>query len=151
MQSFNTSLIIAGTLSFIASILHLSIIIGGPQWYRFFGAGEKMAQMAERGLLYPALITAGIALVLFIWGLYAYSAAGLIVKLPLMKPALGIITAIYLLRGVVGFILAFHPGMKESQDFSFSFWIISSAICLVYGLVHLIGVYGNWANLSSLD
>jgi len=41
----------AGTLSFIASALHIAIIIGGPSWYRFFGAGESMASMAERVLI----------------------------------------------------------------------------------------------------
>ena len=85
MQSPNLSLIIAGILSCTASLMHLAIIIGGPQWYRFFGAGEQMATMAAQGQWYPTLVTSFIALVLFGWALYAFSGAGLIAKLPLLK------------------------------------------------------------------
>jgi len=46
-----TSLKIAGCLSLLASLAHLAIIVGGPSWYRFFGAGEQLATMAEQGLL----------------------------------------------------------------------------------------------------
>jgi hypothetical protein len=42
-------LILAGAGSLAASILHLACIAGGPEWYRFFGAGERMARMAARG------------------------------------------------------------------------------------------------------
>ncbi len=34
---------VAGILSFVTSVLHIAIIIGGPEWYRFFGAGEGAA------------------------------------------------------------------------------------------------------------
>ena len=59
-------------------MLHLAIIAGGPDWYRFFGAGEGMARMAERGMLKPALITLGIAAILAVWAAYAFAGAGLI-------------------------------------------------------------------------
>lgn len=42
-------LVIAGSMSFISSLLHIAIILGGPDWYRFFGAGEQMAKMTESG------------------------------------------------------------------------------------------------------
>ncbi|KKK66980.1 hypothetical protein LCGC14_2958640, partial [marine sediment metagenome] len=45
----NICLIVAGTLSAIAAILHLGCIYFGAPWYRFFGAGEQMAQLAEQG------------------------------------------------------------------------------------------------------
>ncbi len=57
----NPWLIAAGVLSAAAALLHLAIVAGGPDWYRFFGAGEGMARMAERGLLRPTLITLAIA------------------------------------------------------------------------------------------
>lgn len=49
-------LVIAGSLSFLAALLHIIVVIGGPDWYRFFGAGESMAVMAERGSLKPTII-----------------------------------------------------------------------------------------------
>ena len=57
-------LIAAGMLNAAAAILHLAVILGGPDWYRFFGAGEGMARMAEQGMVRPVLITLGIAAIL---------------------------------------------------------------------------------------
>ncbi len=42
-------LTVAASLSFIAAALHVAIIFGGGDWYRFFGAGEAMASLAESG------------------------------------------------------------------------------------------------------
>jgi hypothetical protein len=39
----NFWLVGGGILSAIAALLHAAVIAGGPDWYRFFGAGEEMA------------------------------------------------------------------------------------------------------------
>jgi len=83
----NRFLIAGGILSAGASLLHLGIITGGPDWYRFFGAGESMARMAEQGSWTPTVITLGIASVLAVWSAYAFSGAGLIPRLPLIPAA----------------------------------------------------------------
>lgn len=142
-------LIVAAALSFVASVLHVAIIIGGPSWYRFFGAGEGMAALAEKGSIQPTLITLGIAAILFVWGLYALSGAGVIFKLPLLKVALLIIAFIYLARGVAGFVLPFissHPSIAQN---SVTFWLISSLICCVFGLFYLFGTINSWTRLAS--
>lgn len=144
MQSPNTSFIIAGTLSCIASFLHLAVIVGGPEWYRTLGAGEAMVSMAEQGSWYPVLVTLGIASVLFVWGLYAFSAAGLIFRLPMLKPALMAISAVYLLRGLAGLVVAFTPNLQDAGlgpgGNTTAFWLITSAICLVYAAFYVIGL-----------
>lgn len=138
----NVFLIVAGTLSAIAAILHLGCIYFGASWYRFFGAGEQMALLSEQGSIQPTLITSGIVLVLSIWSIYAFSAAGIIFKLPLIRLALVLITFIYLARGIVGFFLINSP-MGRSPEF----WIWSSVICLSFGIVHLVGLKQQWSNL----
>jgi hypothetical protein len=141
------ALIIAGVFNFVAALLHVAVIFGGADWYRFFGAGEAMAAMAEQGSLKPTIITALIALVLFVWGLYAWSGAGLIPALPLMKIALVSITSIYLLRGLGGLVAPFvsdHPQVKENST---RFWIISSVICLLFAFVHIQGLVNKWPQL----
>ena len=138
----NVFLISAGILSAVVAILHIGCIYFGAPWYRFFGAGEQMAVLAERGSIQPTLITSGIVLVLSIWSLYAFSAAGLIVRLPLLRLALILITSIYLLRGVAGLFLVSSP-MGRSPEF----WVWSSLICLSFGVVHLIGLKQQWASL----
>ena len=138
----NIFLIVAGTLSAVAAILHLGCIYFGASWYRFFGAGEKMALLSEQGSIQPTLITSVIVIVLSIWTMYAFSAAGIIFKLPLIRLALVSITLIYLARGIAGFFLINSP-MGRSPEF----WVWSSVICLSFGIVHLIGLKQQWASL----
>ncbi|MEE9434323.1 MAG: hypothetical protein V3V15_08805 [Sphingorhabdus sp.] len=135
-------LITGGILSLLASLLHLAVIVGGPDWYRFFGAGEGMARMAEEGSIYPATMTVGIALILAVWAHFAFAGAGLVWKPPLLKTGLIAITAIYLLRGLALLpMLAFAPRAVDS----FAIW--SSLIVLVYGLVYAVGIRKAWAAL----
>ncbi len=139
----NPWLVTGGILSAVAALLHLAIIPGGPDWYRFFGAGEAMARMAEQGSPTPALITFAIAALLFLWAAYAFAGAGLIRRLPLMRTALLAITAIYLLRGLVlGPMLVLQPQAIDA----FAVW--SSAIVLVYGAAYAIGTWRAWPFLS---
>ena len=102
-RSMNVFLIIAGTLSAVVATLHLGCIYFGGSWYRFFGAGEQMALLSEQGSIQPTLITSVIVLILSTWSLYAFSAAGVIFKLPFIRLALVLITFIHLVRGVAGF------------------------------------------------
>ena len=101
-----------------------------------------MALLSEQGSAQPTIITSGIVLVLSIWSMYAFSAAGVIFKLPLIRLALVLITLIYLARGIAGFFLINSP-MGRSPEF----WAWSSVICLSFGIVHLIGLKQQWASL----
>lgn len=138
----NIFLIIAGTLSAIVAVLHIGCIYFGASWYRFFGAGEQMAILAEQGRIQPTIITTGIVLVLSIWSLYAFSAAGVIFRLPFIRLALILITLIYLVRGIAGFFFVNSP-MGRSPEF----WLWSSLICLCFGIIHLIGLKQEWVRL----
>jgi hypothetical protein len=134
----------AALLSAGAAVLHLAVIPGGADWYRFFGAGEGMARLAERGSPKPALITLAIAAVLGLWSAYALAGAGRIRRLPLMRTALVAIAAIYLLRG-----LALVPALAMNPRAVDSFMLWSSLIVLVYGLAYAIGTYRAWPALAS--
>jgi hypothetical protein len=138
----NFFLVIGAAMSAVAALLHIGCIIFGAAWYRFFGAGERMAQMASAGSWYPAIVTSFIAAMLFTWSLYALSGAGVIPKLPLLRLALCAITGIYLLRGVAVLPLVFLALGRST-----AFWWWSSAICLVIGLTHLIGLRQVWERL----
>jgi len=137
----NKFLITGGILSVAASMLHIAIIIGGANWYRFFGAGEGMVQLAEKGSTYPMIITILIASILMLWALYAFSGAGLIMKLPLLKPILVIISMIYGLRGIIGIpIVVFldYPYLNELKE-KMMFMIFSSIISLIFGYFYFKG------------
>jgi len=131
----NVFLIAAGTLNAIAAVLHLGCIYFGAPWYRFFGAGEQMALLAEQGSIRPTVITGAIVIVLSVWSLYAFSAAGVIFRLPFIRLVLSLITFAYLLRGIAGFFLISSPMGRTPE-----FWIWSSVICLLFGIIHFIGL-----------
>ena len=143
-DSRNTFLIIGAALSALAALLHAGCILFGASWYRFFGAGEQMARMAAAGHWYPAVLTSGIVAVLSGWALYALSGAGVIRRLPFVRFSLCIITGIYLLRAV-----AFAPFHKYFPGNSTAFWLWSSTICFVIGLVHLVGLWQAWPRLRT--
>ncbi|MFC3032610.1 hypothetical protein ACFOEE_08770 [Pseudoalteromonas fenneropenaei] len=136
----NPLLVYAGVGSIIAALLHVAVIFGGPDWYRWFGAGEKMAQLAASGSLQPALITAAIATLLTVWGILAFSTAGLLPALPSQKPLLIVVTTIYCVRGAAGFLPVFFS-IPATQENSPTFWFWSSAICLALGVLHLLGLW----------
>lgn len=137
-------LLAGGLVTGVAALLHVAIIAGGPDWYRFFGAGERMAQQAALGSPYPAIVTAGIAAVLAVWALYGLSGAGVIRPLPLLRLALVLIAAVYLLRGVLGIpvvLLVDDPYTMQLRA-KMPFMVVTSAICLGLGLCYAIGAVG---------
>ena len=140
----NSCLLAGAASSAIAALLHLGCIVFGAPWYRFFGAGERMARLSAAGHIGPALVTIAIAAVLMMWALYALSGAGVIARLPLLRVGLCLITGIYLLRAFAGFVLALvAPGAH-----GVAFWCWSSAICLAIGMLYLAGTWQAWPRLS---
>jgi hypothetical protein len=133
----------ASALSALAALLHLACIYFGAPWYRAMGAGEQMAQLAESGSFRPTFVTLFIASVLVVWSLYALSGAGVIRRLPLLRAGLIAISAVYLVRG-----LAFVPFARLVPGRSWDFWLWSSAICTVFGVVHAVGLWQSWDRLS---
>ena len=144
MQESNYPLLAAACLSFIAALAHVAIIFGGAKWYRFFGAGEAMAKMAEAGHWYPVLFTGIIALMLNLTSLYALSGAGVIVRLPLLPAVLVVIACVFCLRAIVGLILPFVSSQTYIVAQGVAFWIWSSSICLVIGFAYVWGIKQAW-------
>jgi hypothetical protein len=138
----NLWLLAAATLSIIGAALHIAVIIGGPDWYRTFGAGEQIASAAARGSVMPTLITTGIVMVLLIWAVYALSATGLLPRLPLLPLALIAITAILTARGVLIFVPDFW---RADLSADFKFW--SSAFVLAMALCFAVGTWQRWHQL----
>ena len=144
MQKDQRWLLLGGVVTGVASLLHVAIILGGPDWYRFFGAGERMARQAALGSPYPAIVTAGIAAVLAVWAFYGLSGAGVIRPLPLLRLALVLIAAVYLIRGLLGIpvvLLIDDPYTMQLRP-RMTFMMVTSAICLGLGICYAIGAAG---------
>lgn len=142
LASGTLALVIGGTLSAAAAVAHIACILIGAPAYRFMGAGEKTARAVEARKLRPTLVTLAIAGVLLIWAAYALSGAGVIGHLPLLKFALLAICTVYLGRAIAFPLL--KPAFPENSQ---TFWLVSSGICLIIGLVHAYGVIALWSVL----
>lgn len=134
---------LAGVLSTIVSLVHFVTIFAGAPAYRYLGAGERMARMAERGSLVPAAITLGLTALFATWAAYAFSGATLIRALPFLKVVLVSIGSIYTLRG-----LALVPQIVvflSSADAPFPpRHLFFSAVSLLTGVLYLWGAVRTW-------
>lgn len=137
MYNSSTLLNFAGTVCFLIAILHVAIIIVGPSAYRYFGAGEDLSSMAEKHSMIPTLVTAFIATVIAMFGLYAFSGAGEITRMPFLGPVLIIIGTIFSLRGLVLpvqlYLLLTKPHQTEIKEIFFSIIALATGYCFLYG------------------
>jgi hypothetical protein len=135
-------LIIAGTIVGIIALAHVAVIFGGASWYRAFGAGENMAQMAENGSPIPALAKAFIAIILGLWAFYAYAGAiGL--RVPFLRSGLLAVSTIFILRGFSGIlfywqIASLDRGISQGEVI---FIVGTSTGSFVLGVMYLSGYY----------
>ncbi len=136
------ALVLGASLSALAALAHIACVVVGAPAYRLLGAGERMARAAEAGKRKPAFVTLALSGVLLVWAAYALGAAGVISLLPLSKLALPAICAVYIGRAVAFPLL--KPAFPENSN---TFWLVSSALCLLIGLIHLYGLAAVWPAL----
>ncbi|WP_394147475.1 hypothetical protein [Shewanella atlantica] len=131
----------AGSMTAIASFLHVLIIFGGADWYRFFGAGEGMARLSEQGELYPTIVTSGIVFVLAIWSIYAFSGAGIITRLPFTKTVLSLVSLVFLARGFLAIPLVLNSDSLYMQELAekMTFMVTTSLVCIILGAAYAVG------------
>ena len=144
MNKGGTSLILGGFGSLLAALAHVACIVFGAAWFRFFGAPEPLIVTYENGAMGLVWMTIGIGVILAIWAAYAFSGAGKLPKLPLLRTGLIVIAGIYLLRGVILF-----PAIANAPYPRSDFDIWSSAIVLVMGLAYAFGTWRAWPALGA--
>lgn len=133
---------VCAAINVAIAIFHIVVIVIGESAYRAFGAGEWMASQDAAGSWIPAIITAGITVVFFVFAAFNLAGAGRI-SLPLTIPALTAITGVYLLRGGV---LVAMPFMSQPVS---TFDIVSSLMALAIGLLHAVGLYTNYQSVDA--
>jgi hypothetical protein len=77
------------------------------------------------------------------WAVYAFGAAGVIRRWPLMRTALFAIAAVLIARSALGFV----PSVWAPEH-TVAFRIWSSAICLMLGSCFTVGLWKAWPELS---
>ena len=138
-------LIFAGILSFCAAIFQ-AVIAFVPAWSAAFGAGEALASNPLLLLTLGLLVT----LLLVIFGLYGLSGAGVIRRLPLLRPGLLVIGLLYSLVGInFIFQVAGLLGILPATGPVPIYLLLVSFGALVAALAYLIGLAINWKRLSA--
>lgn len=133
---FVSSLIIsASAASLLVALLHVYVIVKGPAAYRSFGAGERLASMAERGSWIPGLVTSGITFTFLVFAYYYLAAGGWLPAPPFIRKGLITIAGVYVLRGAA--VLPLWLIGKQLNRFE---WI-SSIVAFFIGNLHVAAVY----------
>jgi len=131
-------LISAGVITSTAAIWHLACIIGGPSWFIFARAPQQVIDSAQQGTLLAPLSTIVVAAAMFACTIFAFSAAGIIRKVPLVTPALMTIAVLCTLRG---FIII--PTLMSAKGIDV--WqVVASAIWLYVGICFIVGTRANY-------
>ena len=131
---------LAGLSSFAVALVHVVMVPIGTPAYRYFTAPERLIHLSEQGSLIPALVTLGLAAGFTVWGLYGCSGGGMIRRLPLLRTGLAVIGAAYTLRGTL-IVPQIAGAYQPSRGLAFS------AVSLVVGAAHLIGLARSWRRL----
>jgi putative oxidoreductase len=131
-------IILTGIVALIGALLHIAIMLGGPDWYDFFGAPEGLVQMARAGSLRAPISCLIIAGILFVFAAYAFSAAGLIKRLPLLRIITGLIATVLVVRGLTFIpLILWKPkilsGICDCRSVD-AFILVTSLICLAMGI-----------------
>lgn len=136
----------SGLLCAVGALLHLAVPLGGPGWYSYAGAPQGLVAMAVAGLVRPVVTCVVIACVLVVFAIYAFSALGLVRRLPATRMVLGIIGLGLSVRGLWFPVLALQNpsalgrfcGRCGSLN---AFVAASSTLCLFIGVGYLLGAW----------
>jgi hypothetical protein len=94
-------LVVGGVMSALISLLHFILTIKPELFYRLINMSQESALAPTAGQGSGlSIATIVLALIFAIWAIYAFSGAGLIKPLPLLRKVLIIISVIYILRSL---------------------------------------------------
>lgn len=143
-------IILTGIIAVIGAILHIAILFGGPDWYAFFGAPDGLVRMARSGNLRAPISCLIITGILSVFAAYAFSAAGLIKRLPLLRVISGLIGTVLIMRGLVFIpLILWKPevlsGICDCRNIDM-FIVVTSLICLAMGIGYaMAAIFGGLA------
>jgi hypothetical protein len=128
-----------GVLNLGVAALHVGVATLGAPAYRYFGAGNDMASWAEQGSPLPAIITLGLAILFAVFGVYAFSAAGSVPRLPFLAPVVLAVGGIYVVRGGLGVPAAFL--IPDDSTAPVAATVAFSVVALTIGVLYLLGFW----------
>lgn len=136
-------LFITGLAASAGAVLHIAILFGGPDWYAFFGAPQRLVDMARAGNIRAPISCLVIAAFLALLAAYAFSGAGVIRRLPFLRLVLAAVAGVLILRGALFVpLILWRPGalsgICECRSVD-AFIIVTSVLCLAMGVGYALG------------
>lgn len=128
-------LISAGAIASASAVWHLLCIFGGPSWFIFARAPQQIIESAQQGTLLAPFGTIIVASLMFACTVFAFSAVGIIRKVPFIKSALITIAILCTLRGIIAIpVLVTPAGLDVWQIIASSIWFYVG-ICFIAGSI----------------
>jgi hypothetical protein len=137
----STWLILAGTSAYFGGLLHVIALAGGPVWIAAIGAPWWVVDSARNGTWIAPVGGLIITTLMWLCAMYAFSGAGLLRPVPLLRTGLLFIALVCLSRGIllVPIILLLHPELIGRIG---PFETIASLIWTAIGVFFAIGLKG---------
>lgn len=130
-----------GVANCIVALLHAVILFLGAPGYRYFGVPD-LAALHEKGSAIPTVLTFGLTILFALFATYAFSGAGVLRRLPLLRTTLLIIGSMYALRGLalVQDVMRFMAGeLNCPRALAFSGAALLIGVAYLAGTVPLLG------------
>jgi hypothetical protein len=141
MTFYQRCLTAGGAGVLMGALLHVVVLIAGPDWIAFVGAPPVVVRSASEGTWLAPVGALGIASLLTVWGLYALSGAGWIRPLLLLKTVLGGVALLFLLRGAIIVPFLGRVDWRSPHDL---FTVTASAFIFALGASYALGLWGVW-------
>lgn len=133
---------LAGTSAFLGGLLHIIALLGGADWIHFFHAPPSVVESARQGTWLAPVSTLLITALMWLCSLYAFSAAGFVHRLPLLRTGLFVVAFICVVRGLIFFpLIMINPAWLKRLD---TFEIVASVIWLAIGIFFALGLRAVW-------
>lgn len=108
---------LAGIIALVGVVIHIAAIFGGASWYAYFGAPRSVVQSARDGTWLAPVSALVIAGLMAICAAYAFSALGVLRRLPLLRTGLAGMAIVCLLRALVLWPLMInHPNLRNTFE-----------------------------------
>ncbi len=140
-------LLVAGFGSTAGALLHVVVVISGrADWYYYFEAPPWVVQSVRDGTWVGPVSGLIIAALMQAAGLFAFSAAGVTVRLPLLKSALVALSVIGILRGLLIVPLLFYRPERMPPLRMFD-WVAA----IIWALMGFCFSVGAWQTIKGVE
>jgi hypothetical protein len=134
--------VMGGTISLAIAILQFVMYFGGPDVYRFCGTPESLIRFRLARPVTSFAVEILLAAMFTGFGVYAYSAAGVIGPLPWLRFGLAATASIYMVRGL--FVI---PQISWKRREFNGRDVLYSSIALVVGTAYTLPTFWHWQDL----